>query len=740
MIEVITKMCYLKNAKFIGAGDELKTRVPKFKKEFSLTGALQSAELQISSLGIFEAHINGQRVGCDVLTPGWTEYKKRLQYLTYDVTDMLSDDNCIIVGVGHGWYCERMGSTKKDAVRTYGETPAVIAALKLTYKDGAVQYVYTDKTWSAARSETLESEIYDGEKTDARIDPVYDLEVEYYDYSTDLLVPYEGEFIREIETIAPRQIITTPNGETVIDFGQNITGYLKFTVTGEAGKTVKAKHFEILDKDGNVYTENYRSADALLEYTLKDGTQTYKARYTFYGFRYVQLIDWCEQVKPENFEAIVVCSDIKRTGFFKCGHEKVNKLYSNVIWGQKGNFVDVPTDCPQRDERLGWTGDTEVFCRTGCLNFDSERFYKKWLHDVALAQYDDGKIPMVVPDAFYRNPKQIGSAAWGDAATVVPYEVYMAYGDKQVLEDSFEAMKKWVGYIESRSENYIWSLPGHFGDWLGLDAPEGSYRGSTNEQLIATAYYYLSCGLTVKAGKIIGKDVSKYEEMLPKIKEAFNREYIKDGALTSDTQTAHVLAIHFGLVDGELKDKLGKRLIELIEAFDDRLQTGFVGTPYLLDTLTQIGRADKAYTLLLQEKFPSWLFSVNMGATTIWEHWDGLREDGSVWSKDMNSFNHYAYGAVASWMYRTVTGIKYDEKRPAYEHFFIEPIPSSKLGYAKSRLDTRRGTIVSEWVIDGDMVRYTFTIPASTTATVTVDGFSREFGAGTYTVYGKNMI
>lgn len=729
-------MSYLTTAKFIGADPAWGIRVPKFKKEFALTGEIERAELQISSHGIYEAHLNGKRLGELVLTPGWTEYEKRLQYLTYDITDMLECENELVVGVGHGWYCERMGCTKKDSPGSYGNTPALIAAIKLVYKDGKEELIVTDESWQAAKSETLQSEIYDGEITDATITPVFDEKPVYYEYN-GTLVPYEGAPIKEIETVSPKKIIVTPKGETVIDFGQNLTGYLKFTLNAKAGQKVAVKHFEILDKDGNVYTENYRSADAMLEYTAKDGVQTYKPRYTFYGFRYIQLIDWCEEVKPENFEAIVVCSEMKRTGYFKCGHEKINKLYENVIWGQKGNYVDVPTDCPQRDERLGWTGDTEVFCRTGCINFDTEVFFKKWLHDLALAQKPDGMIPRVVPNSFWKSPKEMGSAAWGDAAAVVPYEVYMAYGDKTVLVDSFDAMKKWVDFIESRSENYIWTVPGHFGDWLGLDAPAGSYRGSTNEQLIATAYYYLSCGITVKVGKIIGEDVSKYEERLPKIKEAFNNTFIKDGKLVSDTQTAHVLAVHFGLTDGALKEALGKRLVELIEAFGDRLQTGFVGTPYLLDTLTEIGRADKAYTLLLQEKFPSWLFSVNMGATTIWEHWDGLREDGSVWSKDMNSFNHYAYGAVASWMYRTVTGIRYDENAPAYKHFFIEPKPDKRLGYAKSKIDTRSGTVVSEWVYEDDAIRYTFTVPAEATATVTVDGVKRELGAGTYTIYGK---
>ena len=732
-------MNYIKKAKFISADPSWGTRVPKFKKEFLITGELKSAELQISSLGIFEAYVNGMRVGDAVLTPGWTEYEKRLQYLSYDITDMLSDSNDITVGVGHGWWGEKLELVHGNNEATYGSVPALIAAIKLVYKNGSESYVMTDDSWLCAKSETLESEIYDGEKTDARIEPIFNEKVYIYDEDVEKLVPYEGEFVREIETVRPKSVFVTPKGETVIDFGQEVTGYLKFTVTGNAGHMVKVKHAEILDKDGNFYTDNYRGADALIEYTLKEGEQTYKARYTFYGFRYVQLIDWCEEVKPENFEAVVIYSDMKRTGYFKCGHAKVNKLYENVIWGNKGNFVDIPTDCPQRDERLGWTGDAEVFCRTACLNFDTEKFFKKWLHDLSLAQKPNGMVPKVIPNCFSCDPEPFGSAAWGDAATVVPYEVYMAFGDKAVLEDSFESMKKWVGYIESRSENNVWSLPGHYGDWLGLDAPAGSFKGSTNEQLIATAYYYLSCGLTAKAGKILGEDVSKYEAMLPKIKEAFNREYVKDGLLTCDTQTAHVLALHFGLVDGEVKEKIGNRLIELIEGFGDRLQTGFVGTPYLLDTLTEIGRYDKAYTLLLQEKFPSWLFSVNMGATTIWEHWDGVREDGSLWSDYMNSFNHYAYGSVASWMYRVAAGIRYDENAPAYKHFFIAPIPDKRLGFVKSKLDTRNGEIVSEWVYEDDgSVRYTFVIPKGTTASVTIDGVTEELGAGKYTRYGRN--
>ena len=520
----------------------------------------------------------------------------------------------------------------------------------------------------------------------------------------------------------------------MIDFGQNMTGYVEFKIRGKAGDTVKIDCAEILDKDGNFYNANYRSAKSLIEYTLKDGEQTYKPLYTFFGFRYIRLFGWTEEINPKNFTAIVVHSDIKRTGYFKCGHPKVNKLYENVIWGQRGNFLDVPTDCPQRDERLGWTGDAQVFCRTAFLNFDCEKFFKKWLRDLALAQYDDGGVPRVIPNVSKPEHRR-HSSAWGDAATVCPYELYMAYGDKEFLSEMFATMKKWVGYIEKNSENYIWDTGFHYGDWLALDTTE-HMKGLTEHPLIATAFFYHSTELVIKAGKILGEDVSYFEERLPKIKSAFAGEFIKDGSLTSDTQTAHVLALHFGLAPTELREKLSARLINLIEERGDTLTTGFVGTPYLLDTLTEIGRVDKAYTLLLQEKFPSWLYSVNMGATTIWEHWDGINENGDIWSDKMNSFNHYAYGSVAAWIYRTVTGIKYDENSPAYKHFFIEPVTDARLGSAKAKLTTRYGDIISEWNYESDgSVRYSFTVPENTTATLILGEKTEILTPGKYTRY-----
>ena len=728
----------LDKAYFICADPAWDRICPVFKKEFDISKKIKNATLYISALGVYEAKINGSRVGKRLMTPGWTAYEKRLQYQTYDVTNLLSDgENKIEIGAGHGWFASRIG-TPKTVTGIYGTYPAVIAVLKTEYTDGSDETICTDDTWKAARSEVLVSQIYDGETVDARIIPQFSENARIFNADRSILIPDEGEDIIETERIAPRSIIHTPAGETVIDFGQNLTGCLEFNVTGKAGHTVYVGHAEILDKNGNFYTENYRSAKALITYTLKEGSQTYKARYTFYGFRYVRLTDWPEEVKPENFTAIVIHSDMKRTGWFKCGNGKVNRLFENVIWGQRGNFLDVPTDCPQRDERLGWTGDAEVFCRTANINFDTEKFFTKWLRDMKATQSPQGIIPYVVPFVFDRRPdgSYECSAAWGDAATVCPWEIYKAFGSKDLLCEMYPMMEKWVEYIHScPGEEYLWQNGRHFGDWLGMDAPAGSYKGSTDEELIASAYFYLSTCLLIKAGKVLGYDMVHYEEMAEKIKAAYQKTYFNGERLISDTQTAYVITIYFGLA-GDKKAAFGKRLVELIEAFGDRLQTGFVGTPYLLDTLTEIGRADKAYTLLLQEKFPSWLFSVNMGATTIWEHWDGLREDGSVWSKDMNSFNHYAYGSVASWLYGTAAGITPDEDVPAYKHFFIRPIPDKRLGFVKARIDSRSGTIVSEWEYENDKIRYSFIIPAGTTATVSLNGTDKEYGAGKYTVWG----
>ena len=725
-------------ASFIRGEESWIPAAPYFKKTVELKGEIRRATLHISSLGVFEARINGARVGNDYMAPGWTNYNKRLQFFTYDVTNMLSERSEIIVGVGNGWYSSR-GGFPDTIDGMYGTHPALIAALEIVYKSGEKETVYTDESWQTAKSECLFTGIYDGEITDARITPDFSTTAHVFDYDKSVLIPMDGIPTREIEYVVPRSVFTTPKGECVIDFGQEVTGNIEFTLTAKGGESVEIKCAEVLDKDGNFYNANYRSARSEMVYTAKEGVQTYKAKYTFYGFRYIKLTDWPEEVRADNFRAIVMHSDMKRTGYFTCGHAKLNQLYSNVIWGQRDNFLDIPTDCPQRDERLGWTGDAQVFARAASINYDTEIFYRKWLRDMASEQFENGEMPHVIPDALRKNSTR-NSTAWSDATCIIPWEVYTAFGDKKLLKENLPMMKKWHGYVKSRAgKKCLWQGDTHFGDWLGMDAPAGSYTGSTDKDLIASAYFYLITTILAKACRVLGMNGDSYDRLAERIRKAFKKEYIKRGKLTSDTQTAHVLTIHFGLVDDdeEMKAKLGQRLVELIEGFGDRLQTGFVGTPYLLDALTEVGRHDKAYTLLLQERFPSWLFSVNQGATTIWEHWDSKNDKGEFWSTNMNSFNHYAYGACAAWFYRTILGIRPLE--PTYKTFEIRPIPSEKLGFAKASIETRSGLIRSEWsYVDGG-IRYFFSIPEGTRAKITVDGVTKTYTPGEYTVWGERV-
>lgn len=469
----------------------------------------------------------------------------------------------------------------------------------------------------------------------------------------------------------PARIFTTPVGETVIDFGQEITGYVEVSLDAHAGDCVELSHAEVLDKHGNFYTENYRAAKAKFLYFCKEGFQTWHPKLTFFGFRYIRVDQFpggAKAVRPDNFTAVVVCSDLQRTGFLSSSNPLLNKLFDNIIWGQKGNFVDVPTDCPQRDERLGWTGDAQVFIRTACYNFDTETFYRKWLADLAADQYPDGHVDHVIP-AILENQKT--SAAWGDAACVCPWELYQAFGDADILRSQFNSMKKWVGYItSSTTTKNLWTGGEHYGDWLGLDAPSGSYKGSSDEDLIASAFYAHSTELVIAAGKVLGEDVSEYEALYADIVTAFQQTWP-----VYHTQTECILAAHFHLA----KDcqAAADQLAKLVTDCGIQLKTGFVGTPYLLHVLSDYGYASLAWSLLLRENYPSWLYPVTKGATTIWEHWDGIMENGDFWTRDMNSYNHYAYGAVADWVYGNAAGIRPLDDCPGYEKFLSPRFPTN---------------------------------------------------------------
>lgn len=695
-----------------------------YLKNFRCAAKAEKAILKITALGVYEAKLNGERVGDFILAPGWTSYLNRLQVQSYDVTNLLKTENSLEVTVGQGW---RAIANKRDGSDFLGyRDTALIAELTIVYADGTAESIVTDSSWTARESKLRYTNIYDGDIYDATFKAGSARHCICVDLKKDMLIPQEGEKIVEHERMPALQIIKTPAGETVIDFGQNMTGYVEFRIKGTPSAQATISHGETLDCDGNFYNANYRSADARIKFVCDGEEQTYKSALTFFGFRYIRLENWPDEVKKENFTAVVVHSDIRRTGYFECSDETVNKLFKNIIWGQKSNFLDVPTDCPQRDERLGWTGDAQVFVRTASLNFDVERFFKKWLRDLAADQGRDGCVPHVVPNIF---DDMGGSSAWSDAAVICPWEIYRTYGDKAVLEEQFDSMKAWIDWMRERSENGKRSGGSHFGDWLGLDSPEGSYKGATPEELIATAYYKYSTELFIKAAHALGRDVAEYENIPAEAAKAFRREYMENGRVKNATQTACVLALYFDITDDRAAT-VGQ-LNELIERAG-HLETGFVGTPYLLHALSDNGYAETAYDLLLRREYPSWLYPISKGATTVWEHWDGIKPDGTMWSTDMNSFNHYAYGAVADWMYGAAAGINSDPDRPGFEHIIFHPVTDRRLDFVKASIDTRRGTVASEWRRENGRIKYIFTVPEGCGASVIIGGEKHEVGAGTH--------
>ena len=702
-----------------------------YSKEFEAQKEIKNAYLEITSLGVYVAHINGSRIGDQMMTPGWTAYSERLQVETYDVTENIKAQNVISVGVAPGWKGRYFNCSERVCAHFLGvRETALIAALTLEYADGTSDVVYTDGTWKTELGKNISSGIYNGYVYDPAFVDAEPMNAVAFPHDKDMLIDRDGEKIVEQERLAVKEIITTPKGETVLDFGQNMTGYVEFKIKGKKGERAVISHAEVLDADGNFYTDNLRSAKAQAVFICDGEEHIHKCEHTFFGFRYIRLENWSDEVKKENFTAVVVHSDMKRTGHFECSDERLNKLYSNIIWGQKGNYLDIPTDCPQRDERLGWTGDAQVFIRAAAYNFDVERFFEKWLADLRTEQRRWGAVPHVIPDVFDIDYNT--SAAWADAATVCPWQIYLSYGNKAIIEKSLESMKKYIRYIEHNSRDGIWSESWHFGDWLNLDgsSPEDCSKG-TEKNLIATAYYIYSSAILIKAMELCGEDAAEQKAKREASIAAFRREYMENGRVKPEfaTQTACVLAVYFGISDdiSETAAQLNELVLEC-----GHLKTGFVGTPYLLHALSDNGYKETAYSLILREEYPSWLFSVKMGATTIWEHWDGMREDGTMWSTSMNSFNHYAYGAVADWMYGDMAGINIDENSPAYKHIIFRPIVDSRITWVKASVETRCGTVASSWKTEDGKTTYTFTVPEGSTATVILPDVMQEVGSGTH--------
>lgn len=720
------------NAKWIKSPTNEVEACYEFYKEIELEKPIKKAMLSVTAMGMYIAYINGKRIGNELFTPYWTEYTKRLQFQIYDVTDMVDRRFTLSILGAEGWAvgCIRAGAEHR---KHYADNISVIFSLKIVFEDGTEIYINSDEKTKVRTSHILRTSIYDGETID-KTAKISELGNSLIDNAVKTnIIPQEGETVIEQDTLYPVELITTPKGEKVIDFGQNLAGYVEITACGKQGDMIEIDHAEVLDNEGNFYTENLRSAKQRNTYILSgEEKEVFKPKFTWQGFRYIRLNKFpTDNIDLSCFRAIVVHSKMKRTGDFVCGHEKLNQLYHNIIWGQKCNFIDVPTDCPQRDERMGWTGDAQVFARTAAINFDVEKFFKKWLRDLEAGQFENGGVQWLVPSNNLHYEENV-SAAWGDAATVIPWEIYLAYGDKDVLENQFDSMKRWIDYVhEFGEEEFLWLGGKQFGDWLALDNGN-DFHGATDEDYIASAYFAHSTSLFIKAGKILNKDMSKYENLYSNIVNAVRNRFMNDDMPISDTQTACAIALHFGLCKDN--GKTAKRLAELIITNDKALSTGFVGTPLLLHALSDNGYARLAYDLLLREDYPSWLYSVNKGATTIWEHWDSIKEDGSLFDTKMNSFNHYAYGSVYDWIFGVAAGIKVLDDGAGYKHIQIKPHIDKRLGFLKAEINTRCGRVSSYWCFKDDNVYFEFEIPEKTIAEIILpDGKCELVSGGDYT-------
>ncbi len=711
--------------------DNSVSRPPQFfRKEFSLSKKVTSARVYVTALGLYELHLNGKKVGTDLLTPGWTSYKNRIQYQTYDVTQSLGTNNSIGAIVGDGWYRGRIGF--KGQRSYYGEKSALLVQLIISYADGTNETITTDSGWKATTGPILEADSYNGESYDARMELTGWDKAGYsdskwnsakvYEYAKNQLIAPQGVPVQAIEEIKPIKLLKTPKGETVLDMGQNMVGVVRLKVKGNRGDKIVLKFAEVLDKAGNFYTDNLRNAKCTDTYILKGGAEEiFQPIFTFHGFRFVKLEGLASDPSFDQITGVVIHSAMTPTGTFLCSDSLINQLQHNIQWGQKGNFVDVPTDCPQRDERLGWTGDAQVFSMTAAFNFDVAAFYTKWMKDFPADQSPNGRVPHVIPDVLNGEG---GATAWADASLIVPWTVYQVYGDKRILAEQYKSMKAWVEYMHTRAgAKNLWLGDAHFGDWLAFASNSSSYPGATTEKdLIATAYFAYSTRLLSQIATILGKteDATLYSKLAGDVKKAFIDEFItKNGRVVSHTQTGYSLALAFDLLPENLKKNAADYLAADVRKMG-HLTTGFVGTPLLCKTLSATGNDDLAFMLLYRKQYPSWLYPVTQGATTIWERWDGQKPDGTFQDVGMNSFNHYAYGAIGEWLYKHVAGLEIDPLNPGYKHIVLAPHPGGDLTKASVEFKSMYGLIKSSWILNQSQFSYEVTVPANTTAMVTL--------------------
>jgi alpha-L-rhamnosidase len=724
------------------------SRLPLLRREFVLDRPVASATLYISALGVYEAHLNGSVIGDEVLAPNWTSYHSRLRYQVFDVANELKlGRNVLGAMLGDGWYRGRL----IHQTMPYGERLGVLAQLEIAFADGTTMTVVSDGDWKTSPGPVLSSSIYDGEHHDARLDedgwstegfddgnwpPVAPI-----DHPIETLITPTDPPIRRIEEVGVAATFLSPSGKRIVDFGQNLVGRLRISVEGPSGQTVKIRHAEVLE-DGELSERPLRTARAEDAYTLSGaGLEVWEPRFTFHGFRFAELDGWPGEFDPRDVKAVVLHSDLQRTGWFECSDSLVSRLHENAVWSMRGNFVGLPTDCPQRDERLGWTGDIQVFAPAAAYLFDVNGLLASWLADLAAEQLPDGRVQAVVPAAPIP-PSEIGdaveklfseetaawraasAAGWGDAAVIVPWVLYQRFGDRDLLSRQWASMHRWVDHVESLAgDSRLWTDGFQFGDWLDPTAPpEFPDQTRTPPELVATAYFARSAELTGRAARVLGESeaASRYEALAAEVKAAFQDSFGElSGGLASTTGLS--LAIAFDLLANETeREAAGRRLAELVESADYRMTTGFLGTPLICDALCEVGRVEDAFRLLLQTECPSWLYQVTMGATTIWERWDSILPDGRVNPGEMTSFNHYAFGAIVDWLHRAVAGVEAAE--PGYRLVRIRPRLGRGITWASARHRTPYGTTSVTWSSDNGNFRLEIDVPPNTAAEIHLPG------------------
>jgi alpha-L-rhamnosidase len=710
-----------------------------FHKTFTVPTAIKRATVYATGLGLYELRINGQRVGDHLLTPEWTDYRKRIQYQTYDVTKSLHrGSNAVAAMTGDGWYMGRLMGIAKDA---YGANQRLLLQLEIELTDGQILTVATDESWRSTSDGPIRADgIYDGETYDARREiPGWDMPgcdesawkpVQVVESGPAQLVWQRNEPIRVMEELKPVSMAEPKPGVYVFDFGQNMVGWCRLKVRGPAGSTVTIHHAEMLNEDGTIYSANLRGAPQIDLYTLRGShKEVFEPHFTYHGFRYVELTGMPERPGLDSVVSSVFHSAAAETGAFNCSHPGINQLMRNIVWTQRGNLMGVPTDCPQRDERFGWMGDIQAFAQTAMFNMDMAAFFSKWIRDIRDDQADDGRFPDYAPHPGNPNTSASGAPGWGDAGVFVPWKVYQNYADRRMLAEHFDSARRWVDYIHHLNPDLIWAhgRNADYNDWLNGDWIKGANwpakGGSVPQEVFATAYFARSAEIVARMAEVIGRtnDARRYGELAQAIQGAFNKKFVStDGRIEGDTQGGDALALDFDLLPPDLRAKTARRLVENIHGYQDHLSTGMQTTHRAMLELTRNGYQDVAWKLLTNNAFPSWLYMIDNGATTVWERWDGYVKGRGFQDPGMNSLNHWAFGAVGEWIWRNIAGINPDEMQPGYKHFFIRPRPCPGLTWANASYESIYGRIASDWRIEAGSFRFQVEVPPNTTATIFV--------------------